>query len=90
MGLSMDQINSGMVSASKVLGGAMDMWDRVAKSTGLLPTGTGGIVATPQTATPAVTPTAQTTQSKPAGFQLSGTMLLIGGLVVAALFWRKR
>ncbi len=90
MGVSMDQINAGVLSASKVLGGAMDMWDRVAKSTGLLPTGTGGIVATPQTATPAVTPTAQTTQSKPTGFQISGTMLLLGGLAMAVLLWRKR
>lgn len=85
MGVSMERINQGVLDFGKVVTSSMNAWDRVAKS--FMPQTT--VPATPQTGTPAVTPTAQTTSSKPAGFQITGTMLLIGGLVIAALYWRR-
>ncbi len=86
MGVQMADIQRGALDFGKIISSGMDAWDRVARSTGLLPT--GGVVATSQTSTPAVTPTSQTTQQS-AGLKISGTMLLIGGLVIAAVFWRR-
>lgn len=86
MGVSMEQVNSGALELNKLLAQGMNLWNTVSgKQTA---TATPAIAQT--TTTPAVNPGSQTATTQAAGgIQISTGMLIIGGLVVAALLWRR-
>lgn len=85
MGMSMEKIEQGALQIGNILSAGMTAWDRVAKSNAA----GNGVVAAPQTGTPLVTPSAQTTAAAPAAPRISGTVLVIGAVLALAFFARR-
>jgi hypothetical protein len=83
MGVSMESINQGVLDVGKILSSGMQGWNAIMGNK---------TAATPPlaAATPAVTQGSQTTSQVKTAPALSGTVLVIGAVILAALLLRGR